>query len=101
MIDPKLAKSEKLRQLKHTCRGCGELVDRTEILDLLNGVSNPDLEPLVIYSEDEIYHNEKCMNWAFYNDYLDDVELMNPDIDWDWLNCIHGCEWRRKWKRRR
>lgn len=48
MIDPELYKSQKLRQLKDICEGCNQPVDRTEILDYLNGINNPDPEPLVI-----------------------------------------------------
>ncbi len=52
MIDAKL-KFTKLRQSKYTCSGCNKLVDRTEIL---NYASNPDLGPLVIHTQEEVYH---------------------------------------------
>jgi 5-methylcytosine-specific restriction endonuclease McrA len=48
MLDLELRKSQKLTQLKCICEGCNQPVDKTEILDYLNGVNNPDLEPLVI-----------------------------------------------------
>jgi hypothetical protein len=48
MLDPKLRKSQKLIQLKYICEGYDQPVDRTEILDCLNGINKPDLEPLVI-----------------------------------------------------
>jgi hypothetical protein len=44
MIDQKL----KSGKLNYICGVCNELVDRTEILDCLNGIHKPDLEPLVI-----------------------------------------------------
>ena len=70
---------DRLLQLKITCRGCGQLVDRSEIMDYLNCVNNPDLETIIVCNENEVYHNEACANYGMFS--CDPYEAYNPHID--------------------
>ncbi len=72
---------ERLLQLKIKCGGCDQLVDRTEILDYLNGINNPKLEPIIVFDENEVFHNEACMHYAMFGDPFEMVVTNNPHVD--------------------
>jgi hypothetical protein len=72
---------ERLLQLKITCGSCDQLIDRTEILDYLNGVNNPNLEPIIVFNENEVFHNEACMNFAMCNYPVEIIQAANPHVD--------------------
>jgi hypothetical protein len=71
---------EKLLQLKIKCGGCDQLIDRTEILDSLNGLNNPNLEPIVV-DGDRVFHNETCMYFAMCNYPVEIIQAANPHVD--------------------
>jgi hypothetical protein len=71
---------ERLLQLKIKCGGCDQLIDRTEILDYLNGVNNPNLEPIVV-DGNQVFHNEACMHYAMFGDPFEMVVQNNPHVD--------------------
>lgn len=45
------------------CKGCSEIIDRSVIMDYLNGIYDKD-EPIIVYWDDEAFHNEACLNYS-------------------------------------
>ena len=87
---------ERLLQLKIKCRGCNQLVNRTEIIDYLNGVNNPDLEPIIVFDENEIFHNEACMNYAMTPCPMEVIMAHNPHIDFEEIERLYPPDLDRK-----
>jgi hypothetical protein len=59
---------EKMATEEVTCKGCWDTIDRQEIINYLNGVYDPDW-PIVVYWDDEAFHNEACMNYSISGGY--------------------------------
>jgi hypothetical protein len=46
-----------------SCKGCWDTIDRKEFIDYLNGIYDQEW-PLLVLTDDEVYHNEACLNYS-------------------------------------
>ena len=54
---------EKLLTHEISCKGCWDTIDRKEFIDYVNGIYDQEW-PLLVLTDNEIYHNEACLNYA-------------------------------------